>query len=121
MKHIITGIGALSHAEATPVVRIPLNDLALVSRARDFGAEAIIAPMIIEKIRAITGASLRSCKNWRGDSDDQSRVVLHLTIPAHDAALQPVRSQGRRHGQRRRGVDEPGAGQGGPLRARDRS
>jgi 4-hydroxy-2-oxoheptanedioate aldolase len=43
---IITGIGAVSHADATPVVRIPLNDLALVSRALDFGAEAIIAPMI---------------------------------------------------------------------------
>ena len=30
---IITGIGAISHADATLVVRIPLNDLALVSRA----------------------------------------------------------------------------------------
>ena len=30
----------------TPVVRVPLNDFALVSRALDFGAEAIIAPMI---------------------------------------------------------------------------
>ena len=43
---LITGIGAVSHAESTPVVRIPLDDLALVSRALDFGAEAIIAPMI---------------------------------------------------------------------------
>jgi len=41
---IITGIGAVSHADATPVVRIPLNDLALVSRALDFGAEARTAP-----------------------------------------------------------------------------
>ena len=43
---IITGIGAVHHAGATPVVRVPLNDFALVSRALDFGAEAIIAPMI---------------------------------------------------------------------------
>src|SRR4029077_5209568 len=43
---IISGIGAVSHAEATPMVRVPLNDFALVSRALDFGAEAIIAPMI---------------------------------------------------------------------------
>jgi 4-hydroxy-2-oxoheptanedioate aldolase len=43
---LIAGIGSVSHAEATPVVRIPLNDLALASRALDFGAEAIIAPMI---------------------------------------------------------------------------
>jgi 4-hydroxy-2-oxoheptanedioate aldolase len=43
---LITGVGALNHAESTPVVRVPLNDFALVSRALDFGAEAIIAPMI---------------------------------------------------------------------------
>lgn len=43
---LVAAIGAVNHAEATPVVRVPLNDLALVSRALDFGAEAIIAPMI---------------------------------------------------------------------------
>jgi 4-hydroxy-2-oxoheptanedioate aldolase len=43
---VIAGIGALVHAGAAPVVRVPLNDFAFVSRALDFGAEAIIAPMI---------------------------------------------------------------------------
>ena len=43
---VIAGIGALAHAGAAPVVRVPLNDFAFVSRALDFGAEAIIAPMI---------------------------------------------------------------------------
>jgi 4-hydroxy-2-oxoheptanedioate aldolase len=43
---VIAAIGALHHAGTTPVVRVPLNDFALVSRALDFGAEAIIAPMI---------------------------------------------------------------------------
>jgi 4-hydroxy-2-oxoheptanedioate aldolase len=43
---VIPAIGALHHSGATPVVRVPLNDLAFVSRALDFGAEAIIAPMI---------------------------------------------------------------------------
>jgi len=43
---IISGIGALHHAGSTPIVRVPLNDFAYVSRALDFGAEAIIAPMI---------------------------------------------------------------------------
>ena len=43
---IIAGIGAVDHAGAAPVVRVPLNDFAFVSRALDFGAEAIIAPMI---------------------------------------------------------------------------
>jgi len=43
---LITGIGAVNHGGAAPMVRVPLNDFALVSRALDFGAEAIIAPMI---------------------------------------------------------------------------
>ena len=37
---LITGIGAVNHAESAPLVRVPLNDFALVSRALDFGAEA---------------------------------------------------------------------------------
>ena len=45
-RSIIAGIGAVYHAGASPVVRVPLNDFAFVSRALDFGAEAIIAPMI---------------------------------------------------------------------------
>ena len=43
---IIAGIASLHHAGAAPVVRVPLSDFAFVSRALDFGAEAIIAPMI---------------------------------------------------------------------------
>jgi 4-hydroxy-2-oxoheptanedioate aldolase len=43
---LIAGIAAVHHGAGAPVVRVPLNDFALVSRALDFGAEAIIAPMI---------------------------------------------------------------------------
>jgi 4-hydroxy-2-oxoheptanedioate aldolase len=42
----MAAIGAVNHAGAAPVVRVPLNDFAFVSRALDAGAEAIIAPMI---------------------------------------------------------------------------
>jgi 4-hydroxy-2-oxoheptanedioate aldolase len=42
----IAGIGAIHHGGASPIVRTPLADFAYVSRALDFGAEAIIAPMI---------------------------------------------------------------------------
>ncbi len=49
---IIAGIGALHHTGATPLVRVPLNDFGFVSRALDFGAEAIIAPMINNVIDA---------------------------------------------------------------------
>jgi len=39
-------IAAVCQGGAAPVVRVPLNDFAFVSRALDGGAEAIIAPMI---------------------------------------------------------------------------
>lgn len=43
---VVSGIVALRNAGSTPAVRVPLADFAFVSRALDFGAEAIIAPMI---------------------------------------------------------------------------
>jgi len=43
---IFAGVGAVHHASAAPIVRIPLNDFGMVSRALDFGAEGIVAPMI---------------------------------------------------------------------------
>jgi len=43
---LIAGTSAVNHARAAPAVRVPHKDFALVSRALDFGAEAIIAPMI---------------------------------------------------------------------------
>ena len=43
---LVAGIGAVRAGGAAPLVRVPLEDFALVSRALDFGAEAIIAPMI---------------------------------------------------------------------------
>lgn len=43
---ILEGIGAVHHAGCAPMVRVPLNDFGMVSRALDFGAEGIVAPMI---------------------------------------------------------------------------
>ena len=43
---ILAGIAAVRQGGAAPIVRVPLNDFAMVSRALDFGAEGIIAPMI---------------------------------------------------------------------------
>ncbi|MGA9006009.1 MAG: aldolase/citrate lyase family protein [Xanthobacteraceae bacterium] len=43
---ILNGVAAVRQGGAAPLVRVPLNDFALVSRALDFGAEGIIAPMI---------------------------------------------------------------------------
>jgi 4-hydroxy-2-oxoheptanedioate aldolase len=42
----LTGIAAIRQGGAAPIVRIPVGDFATVSRALDFGAEGIIAPMI---------------------------------------------------------------------------
>ena len=43
---ILNGIAAVRQGGGAPIVRVPLGDFALVSRALDFGAEGIIAPMI---------------------------------------------------------------------------
>jgi 4-hydroxy-2-oxoheptanedioate aldolase len=43
---IIAGIAAVRAGGAAALVRVPLEDFALASRALDLGAEAIIAPMI---------------------------------------------------------------------------
>ena len=43
---ILAGIAAVRQGGGAPIVRVPLGDFALVSRALDFGAEGIIAPMI---------------------------------------------------------------------------
>jgi 4-hydroxy-2-oxoheptanedioate aldolase len=42
----VSAIAAIRHGGAAPVVRVPLGDFATASRALDFGAEGIIAPMI---------------------------------------------------------------------------
>jgi len=41
-----TGIASIRAAGAAPIVRVPLGAFAVASRALDFGAEGIIAPMI---------------------------------------------------------------------------
>ncbi len=46
LTSVVNGIVALHGAGSTPGVRVPLADFAFVSRALDFGAEAIVAPMI---------------------------------------------------------------------------
>src|SRR5262249_28348312 len=46
MAATLAGITGIHLAGAAPVVRVPLGNFAVVSRVLDFGAEAIIAPMI---------------------------------------------------------------------------
>src|ERR1700684_2260871 len=43
---LLTGVAAVRQGGSAPVVRVPVADFALVSRALDFGAEGIIALMI---------------------------------------------------------------------------
>jgi 4-hydroxy-2-oxoheptanedioate aldolase len=46
MAATAAGIAAVRMAGAAPIVRVPLFDFAVASRVLDFGAEAVIAPMI---------------------------------------------------------------------------
>jgi 4-hydroxy-2-oxoheptanedioate aldolase len=43
---LVAGIASVRQGSAAPVVRVPVGDFGTVSRALDFGAEAVIAPMI---------------------------------------------------------------------------
>ena len=43
---ILHGVAAVRQGGSAPIVRVPVGDFAMVSRALDFGAEGIIAPMI---------------------------------------------------------------------------
>src|SRR5436305_12554043 len=43
---IVAAVAAVRQGGAAPIVRVPVGDFAGASRALDFGAEAIIAPMI---------------------------------------------------------------------------
>jgi 4-hydroxy-2-oxoheptanedioate aldolase len=56
---VLAGIAAVRQGGAAPLVRVPWGDFALVSRALDFGAEGIIAPMINTPAdaRALAGAA----------------------------------------------------------------
>jgi 4-hydroxy-2-oxoheptanedioate aldolase len=46
ISSIVTAIAAVRQGGSAPIVRVPVGDFATVSRALDFGAEGIIAPMI---------------------------------------------------------------------------
>ena len=43
---VMRGVTAVRHVGIPPIVRVPVDDFAMASRALDFGAEAVIAPMI---------------------------------------------------------------------------
>src|SRR5688572_26453154 len=43
---LVTAVAQIRLGGAAPIVRIPVGEFATVSRALDFGAEGIIAPMI---------------------------------------------------------------------------
>jgi 4-hydroxy-2-oxoheptanedioate aldolase len=55
----VTAVAAIRAAGAAPVVRVPLGAFAVASRALDFGAEGIIAPMIntVADAKAFVGAT----------------------------------------------------------------
>jgi 4-hydroxy-2-oxoheptanedioate aldolase len=52
-------IAAIHHAGAAPLLRVPAGDYAMASRALDFGAQGVIAPMIdsAADARAFVGAA----------------------------------------------------------------
>src|SRR6476646_2682851 len=56
---VLAAVAQVRQGGAAPIVRIPVGDFATVSRALDFGAEGIIAPMIntVEDARAFVSVA----------------------------------------------------------------
>ena len=79
---LIAGIGAVHHGGAAPVVRVPLGDFALVSRALDFGAEAIVAPMInsVEDARRFAAAAKYPPLGERSWGPQRAMVLQDRTV-----------------------------------------
>jgi len=79
---LIAGIGAAHHGGAAPVVRVPLGDFALVSRALDFGAEAIVAPMInsVEDARRFAAAAKYPPLGERSWGPQRAMVLQDRTV-----------------------------------------
>lgn len=59
MAATAAAIAAIRMTGSSPIVRVPLGDFAVASRVLDFGAEAVIAPMIntVEDARAFIAAA----------------------------------------------------------------
>lgn len=91
----IAGVAAVHHGGAAPVVRVPLNDFAFVSRALDVGAEAIIAPMINTRVDAVRFANAakfppageRSWGPQRAMALQGQSVAVDYLREANDATL----------------------------------
>src|SRR5262249_1735994 len=56
---LFAAIAAVHQAQAAPIVRVPVGDFAMVSRALDMGAEGVIAPMVssVADARALVAAA----------------------------------------------------------------
>jgi 4-hydroxy-2-oxoheptanedioate aldolase len=56
---LFSAIAAVHQGQAAPIVRVPIGDFAMVSRALDMGAEGVIAPMVssVADARALVAAA----------------------------------------------------------------
>jgi 4-hydroxy-2-oxoheptanedioate aldolase len=90
---LIAGINALHHAGGAAIVRVPLNDFATVSRALDFGAEAIIAPMINSgsDARAFAAAAKFPPRGERSFGPQRAMTLQGLAQPGRKVATDYLR------------------------------
>jgi 4-hydroxy-2-oxoheptanedioate aldolase len=77
------GVSAIRAAGAAPVVRIPLGAFDVASRALDFGAEGIIAPMIntVSDAKAFVAASKFPPLGERSWGPTRAMAVVGITDP----------------------------------------
>lgn len=101
---VIAGVAAVRHGGAAALVRTPVGDFAAASRALDFGADAVIAPMINTAVearalaaatryppvgerswgpqRALALAGLTDLKAYLRDADDLTMAFAMIETPA---------------------------------------
>lgn len=85
---VVAGVAAVANAGKPALVRTPVGDNAFASRALDFGAEAIVAPMInsAEDALALVGATKYPPIGERSWGPARALVLRGTDGPSHLAA-----------------------------------
>lgn len=81
---VMRSIGGIVHAGKPAVVRVPVGDFAMASRALDMGAEAVVAPMIntVDDARAFVAATKYPPLGERSWGPARAMTLLEIPDPA---------------------------------------
>ena len=87
-ESVVRGVAAIKLANKPAVVRIPVGSFEIASRALDFGATAVIAPMVNSVADARSFASFMKFPPLGDRSWGPTRVLALHGVPTHQAYLE---------------------------------